>query len=372
MKQQRDSGIELLRIFAMLLVIGVHAFSYGGFFAAATKIGGHVASSALLMKLATRPAVNIFVIITGYFMIHVPFDPKKNLRRVGKTYQRILFYSIVLTAIFLLLGPSFWVDRGKVHTLARVILKGLFPASSQTWYFLTNYLLLCLLIPFVNLALQKLTQKQYRALVIGLVLVLSVWVTLVHLKPFKLVIEQFGYAEAVRGKQVFHFLFIYILGGYIGLFFKKRDKPNPLWLLGAGAALLLNYAFYTRLPATGYPEIAIHYANPLLVAEAVFLLLFFKDLHFHSRMVNALGGTTLGVYCLTEFRYLRTVLWNTVNFRLFDNTSVVGNVLHVALVLAGVFLAAAVVDLLVDGLLRLLRLGGEKNQNKMKKVEQSP
>ena len=82
LKKERDSGIELLRIFAILMVIGVHAFSYGGFFSAAQQIGGHVASTALLMKLATRPAVNIFVMITGFFMVHVPFDPKKNLRRV--------------------------------------------------------------------------------------------------------------------------------------------------------------------------------------------------------------------------------------------------------------------------------------------------
>ena len=114
MKQERDSGIELLRIFAMLLVIGVHAFSYGGFYAAARDVGGHVASAALLMKLATRAAVNIFVIITGYFMVHTPFDSAKNLRRAGKLYQKMLLYSVVLTLLFLCLGASFWVDRGTV------------------------------------------------------------------------------------------------------------------------------------------------------------------------------------------------------------------------------------------------------------------
>ena len=370
MKKERDSGIELMRIFAILMVIGVHAFSYGGFFPAAQAVGGHVAAAALFMKLATRVAVNAFVIITGYFMVRVPYDLKKNLRRVGATYQKMFFYSVVLTAVFLCLGASFWVDRGNVHTVWQVILKGLLPASSQTWYFLTDYLLLCLLIPFVNLALQKLDEKQYRIFALALVLFMSVWMTLVHVKPFNLIIEQFGYTYQVRGKQVFHFLFIYIIGGYFGRFSKKREKPNFLYLLGAFGTVAVNYLLYTRLPSScGFQSVAGDYANPVLVLNAVFLLLFCKDLHFKSRIVNALGGTTLGVYCLTEFRYLRTVLWDEVNFGNMDNTNLWLNFVHVAAVLCGVFLAAAAVDLLVSYLLSLLKQAVGKR--KIKKVEQS-
>ncbi len=371
MKKERDSGIELMRIFAILMVIGVHAFSYGGFFSATSAVGGHIAAAALFMKLATRVAVNAFVIITGYFMVRVPYDLKKNLRRVGATYQKMFFYSVVLTVVFLLLGASYWVDRGNTFTLWQVILKGLLPVSSQTWYFLTDYLLLCLLIPFVNLALQKLDEKQYRIFALALVLFMSVWMTLVHVKPFNLAIEPFGYSDMVKGKQVFHFLFIYIIGGYFGRFSKEREKPNVLYLLGAFATVAVNYLLYTRLPSScGFQGVAGDYANPILVLNAVFLLLFCKDLHFKSRIVNALGGTTLGVYCLTEFRYLRTVLWDNVNFRNMDNTNLWLNFVHVALVLCGVFLAAAAVDLAVSWLLSKLKAA--VSERKIKKVEQSP
>lgn len=76
MKKKRDSGIELLRIFAMLMVIGVHIFVYGGYFDTAREQSGIVWSSAYFMRLFFRPAVNIFIIITGYFMVHSPFDLK--------------------------------------------------------------------------------------------------------------------------------------------------------------------------------------------------------------------------------------------------------------------------------------------------------
>ena len=368
MKKERDSGIELLRIFAMLLVIGVHAFSYGGFFAAAKDGGGHGAAAALFMKLATRAAVNIFVIITGYFMIHAPFDLKKNLRRAGGIYQKMLFYSVVLTAVFLLLGASRWVDRGNTFTAWQVILKGLLPVSSQTWYFLTDYLLLCLLIPFLNAALQKCDEKQYRLLALALTLFMSFFVTLVHIRPFNLVLEPFGYEAFVKGKQVFHFVYIYVIGGYFGRFSNDRKTPHPVWLLGALGTVLCNYALYTRLPSSlGFQSVAGDYANPLLVLNAVFLLLFFKDLHFKNRLVNALGGATLGVYCLTEFRYLRTVLWNTVSFKRMDNSNLWLNFVHVAAVLIGVFLVAAAVDLLVSFLLSLLKKAVGKR--KIKKDE---
>ena len=370
MKKERDSGIELLRVFAMLLVIGVHAFSYGGFYKEAAAVGGHVAAAALFMKLATRAAVNIFVILTGYFMVRAPFDPKKNLRRAGGVYQKMLFYSVVLTAVFLVLGPAYWVDRGTQFSFWQVILKGLLPVTSQTWYFLTDYLLLCLLIPFVNLALQKLTKGQYAALALGLAAFMSVWMTLTQVRPFSAVFEPFGYENLFTGKQVFHFLYLYVVGGWFGRFAKEREKPNALYLLGALGTVLCNYLLYTRLPSSlGFQAVAGDYANPLLVLNAVFLLLFFKDLHFKNRVVNALGGAALGVYALTEFRFLRTVLWNTVSFRKLDNSNLWLNFVHVAAVLCGVFLAAAAVDLVVSRLLSLLK--GAVQKRKLKKVEQS-
>lgn len=370
MKKERDSGVELLRVFAMLLVIGVHAFSYGGFYGEAAAVGGHVAAAALFMKLATRAAVPIFVVITGCFMVHAPFDLKKNLRRVGGIYQKMLFYSVTLTAVFLPLGAARWVDRGEALTLGQVILKGLMPVTSQTWYFLTDYLLLCLLIPFVNLALQKLTGRQYAGLALGLAALMSLWLTLLELRPFNLVLEPFGYEHLYTGKQVFHFLYFYILGGWVGRFAPKREKPNPLWLFGALGTVLVNYLLYTRLPpACGFQSVAGDYCNPLLLLNALFLLLFFRDLHFKSKIVNALGGATLGVYALTEFRFLRTLLWRTVSFKRMDNSNLWLNFVHVAAVLCGVFLAAAAVDLLVSRLLSLLR--GAVQKRKLKKVEQS-
>ena len=353
--RERDSGMEVLRIFAMLLVIVVHMFSYGGFYSAAKAVGGHVHSTALLMKLASRAAVDIFVLITGYFMADRPFDLQKGLRRSAGIYQRMLFYSVILTLIFLCFGPSHLIAYGKQMPVWQAILKGLFPVTSQTWYFLSDYLLLCLLIPFLNLALQMLTKKEYRVLLTILILLMSVWATLLPMRPFSYVFETFGYKNVLVGKNIFHFVFIYILGGYISFFARPRQKPNFLFLAGAAGTVLVNYLLFTRLPGWfGYQTVAQQYSNPLIIANAVFLLLFFKDLHFRSRLVNLLASTTLGVYALSEFRFVRTYLWQWIHFEKSDVGNVFKNVLAIGVSALAVFLACALIDLLRAWLFRVL------------------
>ena len=354
MKKQRDSGIELLRIFAILAVIGVHALSHGHDYAVAKELGGAVHSSTLLLRVAFRAAVNIFIVITGYFMVHGSFDLRKTIARCRSLWVKMLFYSLVITAVFLCLGPDYWYLNGKFIPLSKGIVTAFLPASSQAWYFLTDYLILCLLAPFVNVVLQKISQKQYLFLLVFLTLFMSVWMTLMHVKPFSVAFDTYGYENTVGGKNAFHFLYIYLLGGYIGLYGKRRAKPQFAYLLGAAATVLLNYFLITRLPADlKYASVAYHYANPLVVANAVFLLLFFKDLHFKSRLVNLLASTSLGVYAIAQFRYMRTFMWQVLDFRKFDCASPVKNLFWLTVVLLGVFLCFAAIDLLREQLFNL-------------------
>ena len=91
---------------------------------------------------------------------------------------------------------------------------------------MTDYLILILLAPFINLAVQKISRKQYLFLILGLTLFMSVWITLMHVKPFNIAFDSYGYKEMVGGKNAFHFIYIYLLGGYIGLHGKKRPRPQ--------------------------------------------------------------------------------------------------------------------------------------------------
>ena len=166
MNKERDSGIELLRIISMMMVIGVHLWLYGKYFSASQQVGGIVASSALLFKLFFRSAVNIFIIISGFFTVKSSFDLKKSYSRVLKIFLSVFFYSVVFSIITLCLGPDTREALGITRPVYTIWLKMFFPITTQTWYFITDYILLMLFAPFLNIVLQKLTKKQYQVLLL--------------------------------------------------------------------------------------------------------------------------------------------------------------------------------------------------------------
>lgn len=366
MKKERDSGMETLRLIAMALVILVHAFNYGGYFSAASDVGGSVRAAAILVKIASRSAVSLFVLISGFFLIRTPFDLKKQYRRAGSTYLTILFYSVVLSAVFLCLGKEYLYYGDTVMPTGKIVLRALFPISAQQWYFLTDYLLLCLVAPFANLAVQRMTKKQYTVLMAVLLWVFSGWMTLSYLTPFKRWFVLYGYYDMTEGKNVVFFLFLYLLGGYIALHTKERKRPNFGFLALSFGALLSNYFLYTRLPKDfGWRDTAMKYSNVCVLLFAVGLLLFFKDLHFRFRPLNVLASTTLGIYAIHEFCFVRNQLWSWFDFKSMDCTSLLKNAGVLALAIVSIMLACGAADLLRQGLFRLIK----NARKKIKKTE---
>ena len=366
MKKERDSGMETLRLIAMVLVILVHAFNYGGFFSAASEVGGSVRAAAILVKIASRSAVSLFVLISGYFMIRTPFDLKKQYRRAGSTYLTILFYSVVLSVVFLCLGKDYLYYGETVMPTSKIILRALFPISSQQWYFLTDYLLLCLLAPFANLAVQKLTKKQYTVLIAVLLWIFCGWQTLSYLSPFKRWFVLYGYYDMTEGKNVVFFLFLYLLGGYIALHTKERKRPNFAFLAVSLGAVLANYFLYTRLPKDfGWRDTAMKYSNVFVLLFAVGLLLFFKDLHFRCKPLNVLASTTLGIYAIHEFCFVRNQLWSWFDFKAMDCSSLPKNAAVLALAVVSIMLVCGAADLLRQGLFGLI----SNVHKKLKKTE---
>jgi surface polysaccharide O-acyltransferase-like enzyme len=342
MKKKRDSGIELLRIFAMLMVIGVHIFVYGGYFDTAREQSGIVWSSAYFMRLFFRPAVNIFIIITGYFMVHSPFDLKKSYRRVLSVYGTILFYSVLLSIIVLANRTVFETE----YTVSVIIGKMLLPLLSQEWYFLTGYILLCLFAPFINISLQKITKQEYQILLIVTTVVMSLWLCLANLDPFWDVLRDSGYDGLFKGKNVFSFIYIYLVGGYIGLYGKTRKTPQFLYLFGAFFCVVVNYLIWTRFDdLLAYEDVAMSYANPLVVLTAVFALSFFKDVHFYSKVVNIIASTTIGIYALHELEYMRDLIWSKFDFSKMDCSNLTTNLIRIAAIMMFIFLAGAMIEL---------------------------
>lgn len=90
-KIKRQSGIELLRIIAMIQIIFLHAYQYG-FLHDASKAAGDIDGTLVTFVWSLcRTPVDVFIMISGYFMITSQFDIKKTIRRGGKIYGAMIF-----------------------------------------------------------------------------------------------------------------------------------------------------------------------------------------------------------------------------------------------------------------------------------------
>lgn len=341
MEKKRDSGIEMLRILAMLMVIGVHIFAYGKYFDRACEYKGIVADSAYFLKLFFRPAVNIFVIITGYFMVHASFNLKKSYGRLLSIYGVIFFYSVITGIIALTISPSSKNDLSD----SVIIWKSLFPVSSQQWYFLTDYFFMCLFAPFLNIILQKIEKREYQAFILLTTFIMVIWPTLYSLKPFSQVFSGYGHYVLASGKNVFSFLYIYALGGYVGLYAREKKRPRFIYLFLTVFCVFLNYMAWMSIGAD-YDIVGMNYTNPLIVLSTVFSLLFFKDMHFYSKIVNVLASTTIGIYAFHESRCMRDFIWQRINFGKMDCSNLWINLFWIILVMLLIFFFGATIELI--------------------------
>ena len=222
----------------------------------------------------------------------------------------------------------------------------LLPLFSQEWYFLTDYILLCLFAPFMNIALQRITKYEYQILLILTSVVMSLWLCLSNLEPFWDVLRDNGHDGLFTGKNVFSFMYIYMIGGYIGLYGKKRKIPQFLYLFGAFFCVIINYFIWTRFDEfLTYEDVAMSYANPLVVLTAVFALSFFKDLHFYSRVVNVIASTTIGIYAIHELEYMRDLIWSKFDFSKMDCSDLTVNLIRIVSIMMFVFFAGAIIEL---------------------------
>ncbi len=77
-------------------------------------------------------------------------------------------------------------------------------------------------------------------------------------------------------------------------------------------------------------DIIISYSNPLIILMAVFMLMFFKDMHFHNHFINVPASATLGVYAIHEFKYVRYAIWSVFDFGKMNCSQLFKNLISIA------------------------------------------
>lgn len=155
----RNSSIELLRLVCMLMIVGYH-YAY-------TSAGHWIAEQPFsLAKLIYQCLMGggwvgnfVFFTISIWFLLDRKQTLQSNLRRVWILERELLFWSIVLFLITIALRKHD-VFTGSLST-RMLALRCFLPLSLNIWWYPTSYALFLIFLPFLNVGMRRLSQRQH-------------------------------------------------------------------------------------------------------------------------------------------------------------------------------------------------------------------
>ena len=328
-RSQRSSNIELLRIVAMFLIVLHHYCVNSGFVEIIDP--RHLTGNTLLIQFLSfggKVGVNIFFLISGFFMINSSMKWNKVLRLVFQIFSINVIICLFLSA----LGYSYdYRDYLKMIPLLFSV-----PAS-----FIASYMVIYLLSPIINKSLHTLSKSEFNYLLLILITYFCLFATFLFQNTWHYV----GWAFTM-----------YCVGGYI----KKYDLTQLNWhfgwisfgllLLTWGAILILDFVaqYIESLPNTVW-AFAISDANKITVfALGVSIFFYFAKLHVrYCKFINYIGGgIAFGVLLWhANNDLMRQCLWKDflINTRYFCSDYLP---LHCLLSVVGVYAVCTILELI--------------------------
>ena len=325
---KRERNFEVLRTVAMFFIVVYHCLTHGvgdGYeFSSTSPICLTNALSSDLMLVFSSIAVNLYVMISGYFLVDLNFKAS----RIVRTWSVACFYSFIIALLFMILCLI------PFNLLS--LCKSLFPISFDTYWFVTQYIGLLILSPFLAIMVRNLTYRQYLALLIaGAFICLSI-------------IPDFPFGKryyVAHGNSVWSFVYLFLIAGFVKHHVKEIPIPRIMMTI-----ILLILLILSCEVIGGYYQGNIHlyWLNynglALILSVAVFILvrqLKVPDNGFWNILVKV-APYSFGVYLIHDHLLVREWLWSNIPLTSFCDQWVYPLVVLGLCVL--IFLSCAFVD----------------------------
>lgn len=158
------------------------------------------------------------------------------------------------------------------------------------FWFISVYFVLCLLSPLINEFLNRVNQRQHRFIVCSCITLVYGWATVSYFFNFAQMIPDYG-------GGIINFITLYLIGRFIRLYVSIQ---RPVWLLVLMfvGIIVVNVTIESCISMTlGFGFSSFQNNDSIFtVAAAVMLLLIFRSLHFHNKIINILAVNCLAVF----------------------------------------------------------------------------
>lgn len=303
--KNRNSNFELLRILAMLFIVFHHSV-YHGLLNNSISLGGNIPFPSQvwltvfigqLVAMFGKVSVAVFVMISGYFLVNSSATGKKSLKKVLFLTAQIYFYSLI---IYFIAAHFKWINPKDVG----IIQQAFFPLFYNTNWFATEYILLYLIYPYLNILLHNISRHQYRNLILILTITFTVIPTFIP--------------SFQQGESLVVFVLYYIIGGYIRLYNINNEKKLGILVTIGNVILLASVVFYHDYMGK-ISHNQQYYLKSFSIAEnytfvivliAMGIIMFFKYIDLgRNRVINTIAATTFGIYLIHDNPIMEQVIW---------------------------------------------------------------
>lgn len=338
-RTEKNYGVELFRLFAMFLIV-VHHYSVHGKFEYTSVTPNSVLID--MISIGGKIGVNCFILITGYYSSKSSFSFRKVFKLVGQ----VEFYSVLMSIVCLLSGAQEFSKN--------FLLKTLFPFFfGGGYWFICIYLLLYFCIPFIENAIENVSNKQLGGLI---VLFLALWSVFPYTTKAIINFNNYGYSN------IGWFVIMYLIGAYMRKFSPAvLRKKSFVYLLLTGCSVifaglsLYSYIFkysdetIIRSFINNISEKSMNGIFPILISVSLFVI--FQNMEIKpNKVLLCASSATFGVYLLHDNAFFSEYMFETV-FKNKEFSDSPYQALHVILCTLVIFAVGIAVDTLRKNLL---------------------
>ncbi|ORY74880.1 hypothetical protein LY90DRAFT_666013 [Neocallimastix californiae] len=349
--KERNSSFELLRIISMILIVMHHYNYHGGF-----DFNGPLTFRMYFIQClfcGGKLGVNLFVLISGYFLCKSKFKWKRLLI----LELEVLFYSVILGLISFVINPS----QRDVENLVYAFL----PLQKKKYWFYTDYMGLVLVSPLLNKGIELMEKKFFREVIIAIGIILM----------FVPVIENTGFKW---------FIFLYLVASYIRYYPEDFGRSKRFYLLLGISfySIVILYVFTCDLISLidinvrkNYDSLSSEDCILIVVTSFALFIGFSKWNIGNKKIINIFGTSTFGVYLIHDNKDFRTFLWKDIfKNSAYQNSNII--IFHAILTVFLIYICCTIIDLMrkriiEKPLLSLIDKIQEKMEKKYSKNEEN-
>lgn len=298
--RKREYNIDLLRCISMFLIV------LGHYFGNVNSNAGFAFDSLsyvfyLLISCIEGIGVNVFVIISSYFLV----DSKFSIQKILNIWMQVFLYSSILYFLSVAIGITDFSVKEMIYALT--------PIFSRKYWFATEYIRLYLVFPFLNILIRNMSRKLHKYLCVLLLVMNAVFPTLMNME------SRLRYL----GNWSLWFITLYIVVAYVKVYdltFSRKKLVNCWFvctLMMFLSKLVISNVTVKLLGTETGTDLFSHNNSPFMLGSALAAFMLFAGVKINSsklmKCISFVAPLTFGIYLFHENPSIKQSLYQFIH-----------------------------------------------------------